>query len=59
MGDRLTYSVEETAALLGKSQEWVRDHVKSGDLPHVRIGGSILIPVAALRERITPQRDAS
>lgn len=54
MEHRLTLTVDETAAALGKSQEWVRDQIKSGDIPHVRIGGSILIPVAALQRRVTP-----
>jgi excisionase family DNA binding protein len=35
-------NLEEAAARLGRSERWVRERVKRGDLPHVRLDGGAL-----------------
>jgi excisionase family DNA binding protein len=41
-------TVEEAAAALGISRSLAYDAVRRGQIPHVRIGRRILIPVAQL-----------
>lgn len=50
--DRLTISVDEAAALLGISRSAAYDCVKSGELPSLRMGRRVLIPLVALRELV-------
>ena len=45
---RLTYSVKETAELLGLSKNSTYQACLKGEIPSLRIGGRILIPVAKL-----------
>lgn len=45
---RLVFSVREVAAMLGVSTRTVRDLMRSGDLPSVRIGGRNRVPRGAL-----------
>ncbi len=49
---RPTLSVEEAAAMLSVSRGAVYDAVKTGQLPHVRIGRRIVIPRSRLLELI-------
>jgi len=42
--ERLTYSVEEVAEVLGISRAFVYECVNRGEIPHLRIGRRILIP---------------
>jgi excisionase family DNA binding protein len=46
--DRLTYSVEEAALLLGVSRNSAYEAVRKGELPTVRLGRRILIPRSRL-----------
>ena len=46
--ERLTYSVEEAADVLGISRAFAYECVSRGHLPHLRIGRRILIPKSAL-----------
>ena len=46
--DRLTYSVEEAAELLGISRNSAYEAVRKGELPTVRLGRRILIPRSRL-----------
>jgi excisionase family DNA binding protein len=46
--DRATRTVEESAAILGISRSNAYAAVARGDLPHVRVGRRILVPIAAL-----------
>ncbi|MGC2414573.1 MAG: helix-turn-helix domain-containing protein [Stellaceae bacterium] len=46
--EKLTYSVVETAALLGLSRNSTYARVKDGTIPSVRVGFRHLIPKAAL-----------
>jgi excisionase family DNA binding protein len=45
---RLTYSVEETARILGLGRTATYQGIKSKEIPSIRIGKRILIPRAAL-----------
>jgi excisionase family DNA binding protein len=47
--DRNTLTVEQVAPVLGIGRSAAYEGVRSGDIPSIRIGGRILIPVAALR----------
>ena len=46
--DRLVFTVEEVAQLLGISRSFAYDAVQSGGIPSMRIGKRILVPKAAL-----------
>ena len=49
---RKTYSVKETATVLGMTADAVYNAIHRGDVPHVRIGGKILIPRARLDQML-------
>ncbi len=53
-GERLVWSVEETAALLGVSRAHAYELVARGELTHVRLGRRIVIPKRALDELLDP-----
>lgn len=46
--DCLTVSVNEAAALLGVSRSSAYEYVRSGQLPAVRLGRRLLVPLAAI-----------
>src|SRR5262245_22604122 len=48
--DRLVYSVEEAAEILGIGRNTAYNSINSGEIPSVRIGRSIRVPKAALQE---------
>ncbi len=48
--ERLVYTVTEAAALLGISRAHGYDLVASGELPHLRLGRRIVIPINALAQ---------
>ena len=50
--ERLTYTVEEAATLLGISRSLAYEAARTGDLPTIRIGRRILVPAAALQRLI-------
>lgn len=50
--ERLTYSIEETAKLLGISKNSCYLAVKTGQVPSLKIGSRILIPKAALEKML-------
>ncbi len=52
MEDRLVYSVEETAKLLGISRSSAYEAVHRGEVPSMRIGRRILVPKAALERHL-------
>jgi excisionase family DNA binding protein len=45
---RMTYKVEEAAALLGVNRNTCYDRIKAGEVPSIRLGRRILVPKAAL-----------
>ena len=47
--DRLVFTVEEAAQLLGISRSFAYEAVQRGDIPSMRIGRRILVPKAALQ----------
>ena len=46
--DRLVFTVEEAAQLLGISRSFAYEAVQRGEIPSMRIGRRILVPKAAL-----------
>lgn len=38
--------------MLDASPHWVRQQVKSGEIPSIRIGGKVMIPAEALKHRL-------
>ncbi len=55
-------SVDEVCEVLGMSKSWVYRHIRSGDIPSVRLGGSTKVKRADLTEylqknRYLPQQD--
>ena len=47
-----TYTVTEAAALIGIGRNAAYDGIKAGDIPSIRVGGSIRVPVAALHRML-------
>jgi excisionase family DNA binding protein len=48
--DRLTCSVEEAALLLGISRNSAYEAARKGEIPTIRLGRRILIPVSRLED---------
>jgi len=46
--EKIVYTVDECAEILQISRPSAFRGIKSGDIPHIRIGRRILVPVAAL-----------
>ena len=44
---RVTYLVNEAARVAGSGERAIRDGIKEGRIPHIRLGRNILIPKAA------------
>lgn len=57
-GDRLTMSVEQAAMALGISRGTCYEAVRSGQIPTVRLGRRLLVPVEALRALLKTTGDA-
>jgi excisionase family DNA binding protein len=49
-GARLVWSVDETARRLGISRAHAYELIARGDLPSLRLGRRILVPVRAIEE---------
>lgn len=47
--ERATVTVEEAAQILGVGRAAAYEGVRSGDIPAIRVGRRILIPVVSLR----------
>ncbi len=50
--EKLTFTVSETASLLGLSRNSAFKGVMTGEIPHIRVGKRILIPRRALEARL-------
>lgn len=51
---REALTVREAAEAVGRSRQWVYDRIAAGEIPAKRFGcGSLLVPVAGLREALT------
>ena len=55
MSERLLYRVEEVAEMLGLGRSKTYQLVASGELPSVRLGRCVRVPVQALRRWIESQ----
>lgn len=51
-GNKKTVSVPETAKLLGIGRGPAYEAVRRGEIPHLRIGKRILVPLAALERML-------
>ena len=47
-GERLVWTVEEAARLLGISRAHAYDLVARGELPHLRLGRRVVVPKRAI-----------
>ena len=48
----LTVTIDKAAKILGIGRSLAYSAAKSGDIPTIRIGGRILVPMAALEEKL-------
>lgn len=51
--ERIAFTVDEAAAVLGIANTTVRDYVRAGRIPHLAIGDRIVIGRRALEEWLT------
>ena len=49
---RLTMTVSEAASVLGIGKNAAYEGVRRGEIPSIRIGKRILVPVAALEKKL-------
>lgn len=52
--DRVTYTVEEAARLLGIGRNTAYEAVARGEVPVIRVGRRLLVPRAALERLMEP-----
>lgn len=55
---KLTLTVQETAQMLGLSRNSAYQGIATGEIPHVKVGKRILIPLRALEKMLEGQQDA-
>ena len=48
--ERVTFTVEETARLLGIGRQLAYDRVKTGEIPVIKVGRRLLVPRRALEK---------
>jgi len=48
--ERVTFTVEETAKLLGIGRQLAYDRVNTGEIPVIKIGRRLLVPRSALEK---------
>jgi excisionase family DNA binding protein len=53
----MTYTVEEVAAMLGIARGKAYEHVRSGEIPSIRMGRRLLIPRARFHAWLNGQSD--
>ena len=53
--ERQTYTVRETAEVLGIGLNSAYEAIAQGQIPALRIGNRLLVPRAALKERLAAQ----
>lgn len=51
--DRMTYSIEEAASMLGLGRNSAYEAARAGQLPAIRIGRRLLVPKAALDKMLS------
>ncbi len=52
--EKLTFTVSETAQLLGLSRNSAYQGVLTGEIPYIKVGKRILIPRLALERMLAP-----
>ena len=57
--ERLAYSVQESAAMIGISSRMLHEYIKDGSLPHFRLGTRVLVPESELKDFITSRIQAA
>lgn len=50
--EKLAFTVEEAAEILGIGRNLAYEGVKNGDIPSIRIGKRIVVPKAALKKKL-------
>jgi len=55
-GERVTFTVEETARLLGIGRQLAYDRVKTGEIPVIKVGRRLLVPRRALEKLLEQGR---
>ena len=55
MNNRLLYRIAEAAEVLGVSRSKAYELVASGEIPSVRLGGTVRVPADALKSKIDEQ----
>ena len=55
MDERLTFTVDEVARLLGVSRSGAYDSITRGEIPSFNIGRRVLVPREALLEILKPR----
>jgi excisionase family DNA binding protein len=55
MNERLTYTVDEVARLLGVSRSGAYDSITRGEIPSFNIGRRVLVPREAFLEMLKPR----
>lgn len=51
--DKLVFSVEEAAKVLGIGRNLAYEGVRAGDIPSIKIGGRTLVPKSALERMLS------
>jgi excisionase family DNA binding protein len=59
MSDKLLYRPAEAAEAIGVSRARAYELIQAGVIPSIRIGGSIRVPVDALRRWVAQQESAA
>ncbi len=57
--ERKTYSVAETAKVLGIGRSAAYQAVKAGEIPSIRIGRRLLVPVQALEQLLSTAKPST
>lgn len=50
--ERATYTVDETAALLGIDRKGAYAAIKRGEIRAIKLGGRIVVPMAAIEQML-------
>ena len=50
--ERLTLTIDETAALLGIGRQLAYEKAKTGEIPTIRLNSRLLVPKAALEKML-------
>lgn len=57
--ERLTLTIEQTAALLGIGRQLAYEKARTGEIPTIRLGKRLLVPRAALEKMLEDPKSVS